>query len=488
MSTEEYLKANAPNLYKAIINKNLWFVRSTEIESTDTVIRNLAEESKEEYFSIDDVINLEKITFFPKKPFFNQSINLLVLPFAPEYVWDCRKYIFVAPVSEFIGELIMGTHQDYLTMGSHIYTEESYLLVPNDDVERIRMKYPRLRSTIVGYDYPVALSGKEGFDCIQRLKPEIDHTTPRQAVEELFDRIEREKGIEIWRAKNQTEKPNSIKPIIHGSNSGDNEFSYRVNSAGKRINIDTLLKEFRPLRVADGNSYEATGDRAYNMIYDMKTPNKYTGELSKFSLYQYVLRNEDSFSEAPVNSFYEYYTSLKIARENEFNLPLNMCKEVVVRYNQSLYNKLFNLPIYYDILFNYRLSHPENNDILDKYLDKFSHTNGDLLSPILLSLQSVEGFQNIILTRNNYIEQYELVFVNLTGDDDEDIYKAHRTAYLESFDNVNRALHEKINALKAVNGGRKSRVSRKNRKTIKKYKRRRSFKNRKNNIRMLRKV
>lgn len=254
---EKYIFEKSPELYTAIKNRNLWFVRSVSISMDDK--SSFAKYGKEEYVDMKNVLDYNNILSIPERPLFNQSINALVIPFTGENVWDCRPYIFVAPMYEYIGELVGGTQQDYLTIGTHTYSKESYLLVPNKDVDMLtKLLKPKLKSTIVGYNFPKHILGHEGNGCLSNLKNlSAGDETPRMAVEKLFDAIESEKGYDIWRLKKDLQlEGDSNVPKVKPSTSEINAYSIRINKKGDGINVDKILAAFNPLFEADGLSIE----------------------------------------------------------------------------------------------------------------------------------------------------------------------------------------------------------------------------------------
>ena len=185
-----------------IVNKNLWFVHS--IDTLDNV--NLKNEGRELYFNYSDFLDTKNLMSVPSRIEFNHSIGHLVRPFSARDIWDCHKYMFIAPMIEFMGELLGGNIGDYITVGNHKYSSESYLLVPNKELKSIQTNLPELKSTIVGYDYPEELINnktkdqKRGIDCSNALKKILrnsNKTPPRQAVNDLFLKL-REDGIDVY--------------------------------------------------------------------------------------------------------------------------------------------------------------------------------------------------------------------------------------------------------------------------------------------------
>ena len=276
INNTNYIKLNSKNLLEAIENKNLWFVHSTEIYHP-TSKYDLANYSIYSFINLEEVLDVKNILEIPTRPAFNQSINSLVFPFTDQNIWDCRKYIFVAPMAEFIGELYMGTQQDYLTLQPHVYTKESFLLVPLNEVEQVKKDFPELKSTIVGYHYPEALKDLEGgtlegYKCgsalenINNKKDVVE--TPRYAVKLLFDDIElKNPKIDIWRVKEELQWPNNnARPPLQASTKNVTNFSVRVDKYNNEYNIDHMLEKFAPLVIADNTDLEVLGNRMFNSL------------------------------------------------------------------------------------------------------------------------------------------------------------------------------------------------------------------------------
>jgi hypothetical protein len=410
-----FLQRKAPGLWTAINNKNLWFVRSTEIYNPGTQ-KQLAFDSRERYVNMTSVLDRKEIFEIPERALFNQSINLLVLPFTGINTWDCRRYIFVAPMSEFVGELVGGTHQDYLTVGSHRYTEESYLLVPNDEVEKIKIDFPNLKSTIVGYNYPKTLLGEEGVKCLNKLKDGIDTglETPRMAVENLFDKISKEKGINIWRfPKEEQYTEFGLQPKIHPTNSGKNEWSFRVDDKGKRINIDSLLEQFHALFAADQFSLEVLCEKINKIKNDLRrnVTTKSDNFISDYT--DYTDENEAKSCERIQSNYTRIYafdiTIWLESFETIFDDPYRFSSDAK-RYLIAIYDKSSNIVNYLEILHKYKKVHPENIDYINSYV--FGKPNNKLVD-ILLSLlnkKEIQPLRKIIVSLSNAISGVCLSF------------------------------------------------------------------------------
>ena len=257
-------------LQDAIDNKNLWFVRSTQIYNPLTK-DYLANYSREQYYNYADLFDYKKIFDIPEKAGFNQSINFLVIPFTIANNWECRKYIFVAPVSEFQGELWTGNLRDFLTIGPHTYTEESYLLVPQNELEQVKKDFPKLRSQIKGYNYPPQLEGLETEKCFERVSRGLgDYTTPRQAVNNLLDEIQREKGYEIWRLDPNVEAASVTSP----PNDAVGKFKL-LKPDRSDADVDGLLKllnkESTQVSAPDGSHLEQLTKKLHIAINKIKT-------------------------------------------------------------------------------------------------------------------------------------------------------------------------------------------------------------------------
>jgi len=65
--------------------------------------------------SYDELIDRTKFTKV-HRPLFNHSINTLVLPFSEYNIWDCHKYKFGAPISEYKNEIYLGNSIDITTI------------------------------------------------------------------------------------------------------------------------------------------------------------------------------------------------------------------------------------------------------------------------------------------------------------------------------------------------------------------------------------
>jgi hypothetical protein len=249
------------DLNKAIDAKHLWLVHAVE-----NLHPSLAT-GVESYYNYDELIDRTKVTTF-YRPLFNHAINTLVLPFSERNIWDCHKYIFVAPMSEYKNEIYLGNSLDITTIAYHKYTNESYLLVPNDEVDETKRKYkPGLQSQIIGYDFPdvlrnrfmqdLPLYGKQCWDALGQLdssgygtdthgKP---YVAPRKAVKDLLYKIseENEGAINIWQIQNSIDYTQSgYVPHIFNTSS---DFKYRYDEkeglsqyVHRQFNIDQLLE------------------------------------------------------------------------------------------------------------------------------------------------------------------------------------------------------------------------------------------------------
>jgi len=415
---QRHLANKAPELWAAINNKNLWLVRSTEIYNPMTM-RELAYFSTEQYVNMHDILDKKAIFEIPQRALFNQSINLLVLPFTSSYIWDCRKYIFVAPMSEFVGELVGGTHQDFLTVGSHQYTAESYLLVPNDEVEKVHADFPNLKSTIVGYNYPKRLTGKETLSCTNELlhgEYNIKEETPRLAVENLFDRISRTKGIDIWRYPQQYYNSKLRAPKQHPSNSGNNQWSFRVDKNGKSINIDECLIKFNPLFKADEFSLEKLCGHIQLMKNTLRIKNSTTNNGSFLSD---LIETETDCDKIPIalDKNYDIHAfkitrHLKEFKETQLDI-VDKYSPIAKRYLSAIYTKSSNIICYLEVLHAYKKAHPQNLEYINSYLFAIDKPNNKLADVLLILVNKAEfqPLRNLIVKISNRINEdcaYEL--------------------------------------------------------------------------------
>ena len=263
-------KGEKYKLYNAIVNKNLWFVHS--IDTLD--IENLINDGRELYFNLSDFLDSRNLLLFPQRIEFNNSIGHFVQPFSIENNWDCRKYIFVAPMIEYIGELLVGNIQDYITVGNHKYSKESYLLVPNNELSDIQKKLPNLESTIIGYDYPEEFWNKEtgwhkqGSQCFNELKKLLrsskKKTPPREAVINLFHELRENKDIDVYTVDEDMQYANSTtyEPIIRASDRDyiddeqtDLKWGKLRDKSGNLHNINIMLNSLYPIEIPDSSSF-----------------------------------------------------------------------------------------------------------------------------------------------------------------------------------------------------------------------------------------
>jgi len=425
-------KSKSEKLLKAIENKNLWFVHSTEIYNPQTMA-NLANHSRYSFIKLKDVLNRKNILEIPTRPALNQSINSLVWPFSLKNIWDCRKYIFVAPMSEFIGELYMGTQQDYLTLQPHVYTKESFLLVPYDEVKQVEQNFPKLKSQIVGYHYPPELKDKTGEECYNALKTITNKKdnieTPRYAVELLFDELEKRLGIDIWRVDREYQWPHNqrdwpdarsdfrpsttteiedARPKPWSSTAFiEDGYSYRVDKNNTPHNIDDMLDKFEPLIVADATKLELLGkllndslNRIFRNIKSAK-PIYFLSEnfINKiFNNELYWVDKSSEFSPTRKCCFcYNAYAmnmpegilalkvleyadaigadaSKQITRKNKQYFKYNPEKR---NYLRSIVDKAYNIVQYMEILNNYKNIYARRTEDFDKITNIFKNIEKD---------------------------------------------------------------------------------------------------------------
>ena len=453
---KRYLANKAPELWAAINNKNLWLVRSTEIYNPMTM-GQLAKFSREQYVKMPDILDRKAIFEIPQRALFNQCINLLVLPFTGTDIWDCRKYVFVAPMSEFVGELVGGTHQDFLTVGSHVYTTESYLLVPNDEVEKVHADFPNLKSTIVGYNYPKRLSGKETLSCTMELsrgESNIKEETPRLAVENLFDRISREKGIDIWRFPEQYQNSKLRAPKQHPTNLGNNEWAVRVDKHGAQINVDSLLIKFNPLFKADGFSLEVICNKISSIKNALRKKNVTTNDGLFLSD---IVETQPDCNDLPgrATGWYSIYvmviaSQLKDFKESQLD-EIDKYSESAREYLIAIYSKSFNIIFYLEILHAYKKNHPENVEYINSYLFGIDKPNNKLADILLLLVNKAEHqpLRRLFIRMSNHIFQNCTIMIEETFVDD--VFLQLRKQFKRKIDSAVSQLHGSIEYIKQRN-------------------------------------
>jgi hypothetical protein len=444
-----YLQRRAPALWTAIKNKNLWFVRSTEIYNPATK-GHLVTFSREQYINMPDVLNKKEIFEIPERALFNQSINVLVTPFGIGNVWDCRRYIFVAPMLEFVGELVGGVPQDFLTIGSHIYTSESYLLVPNTDVEKVKRDFPNLKSTIVGYNYPTRIFDLEGVRCLDELSIQggPGETTPREAVEQLFDRISKEKDVDIWRFPNQYVPGRGLRPEIHPSNSSNGVFAKRTKRNGTQISVFKLLEPFVSPFVADSHSLETICGKINMMKSSLRNKNR-TTETGRFI-------SDLTVHEKPCDEIGNDYYAFQIM----YNLKSFKATELdetdkyspwARTYLTALYDKSLNILCYLEVLHKYKTVHPENLDYINSYLFPIDKPNNKLADVLIRLVNSAQflPLKNLIFQISEHIASQ--CFMELELNYMGTVYPDLHTRFNQKMDEIIVSLHTEVERIKRRN-------------------------------------
>lgn len=387
-SAERYLKKNSKELYDAIMNKNLWFVRSTEIynEGLSDNLKN----GYECYFDMDRINDRNDIFSIPSKPLFNQSVNLMVLPFTSQNVWDCKKYVFVSPMKEYIGELIGGVHQDYLTMGKHKFSRESYLLVPKNEFDKVTRDFKtngNLQSTIIGYNYNPKLLGELGVDCLDQLKSEelirpsipapsesplinIENSkTPREAVNNLFLYLRNVKGINVYMPSPDYEYKNkTLVPKIRPSSDENDEYSLRLNNVNKSINVDNLLSQYGFPEIADGNVFEKMCDTISLLKTQLRTIHKLDTAKTNYNFISNIIINSNCFEwrgqctgEGNICYAWDVFSVIYniLPRKESYNktdlklTPSDRYTKSTMKYLNSIVTKSTNMILYFELLYYY---------------------------------------------------------------------------------------------------------------------------------------
>ena len=449
------------NLNKAIDDKHLWLVHAVEKLSP-----SLAIDGVESYDNYDELIDRTKFTKVPR-PLFNHAINTLVLPFSEYNIWDCHKYIFVAPMSEYKNEIYLGNSLDITTIANHKYTNESYLLVPNDEVnDTIRDYKPNLQSKIIGYDFPDVLKNKiipnfplTGQQCREGLakldssgyreqKNGKPYVAPRKAVQDLLYKISEEsKGaINIWQIQNSIDynQPGYV-PHIY-DNSSDFKFRYDEKEGvsqytHRKFYVDQLLHN----------------ENLYAELPDTTDIQKLQNEYDKYEEEYNKNGNNYLYSIKNYPDVHFLYTTMK-------DMPVFGIQKLIIdlwtyKKNKQREDNVFKLDDYHARIIDKLITKFKRylvfNEFLCAYRDKYaqSQTIENLKKNTLLIMNYLyyvdnkkfdihNRFQKLKLAFNKYTEdagkllseQYDLFIRNL----DKFIDKIHtEIERMESSDNSN---------------------------------------------------
>jgi hypothetical protein len=420
MDSLNYIQSVSEDFYNSIAEKKLWFVRSLDIYNPQTV-DNLANHSIERYFNLEHVLNPNMIFEIPERLGFNQAINNLVLPFTGTNIWDCRPYVFVAPMSEFVGELYGGTQQDYLTIGAgHTYTEESFLLVPESEVEKIKASFPGLRATVVGYKYPKdALYGKEGVSCFNALHElkSLNGTieTSRLAVNKLL------KSVGAWTLPEELQYLSHAVhniPVTLASNSTKSEYSIRYNmTKGDKHNVNVMLSTYSDLSMADNTPLETI--TKYVKYFKTNYLNKY----NKDAILLIDIGNKiECISDIyPMN-----FTRLNFAANSILNDPnfLSKYNQTVQNFLTIVINKIINIPYMIEIL--YTIIKSVDQPLKDKLINAMLKRDEWLQIALLNTMQAHPELKR---AGDILIKHFHMKCIEWEDDDEEAKYPEITTNY-----------------------------------------------------------
>ena len=286
---ENYLSYTNPRLYDAIQNKHLWFVHSINLRNPiEEVVGPMKKYGRESYGKENEYKKAYFLRLEPR-PIIHHAINYFVTPFLSQYIWDCRPYVFVAPLSEFIGELYVGNDQDFLTFGPHTYSSESFLIVPESERKQIKKEFPGIQSTILGYNYNETLREQERQNCQERIgalapiypSSVAESETAREAVNNLFALLRQRRGINTWKfpnvyqyeSKNEHKKPRGAISLNSRNNIG-----IRSNKKGRFHDVNRLLADsFKQIQADDAFliTEEITNSLRKNLNMAIKKPDNH---------------------------------------------------------------------------------------------------------------------------------------------------------------------------------------------------------------------
>jgi hypothetical protein len=452
------------SIKEAIENKNLWFVHSIDSlyqfngTGQSVPIESLSKYGTESYFDFTEMF-IRGNTSVPSKIELHHFINGLVLPFSDNDIWDCYKYVFVAPMKEFIGELYMGKSFDYATLQPHKYSRESFLLVPNDEVDKIKRDFPGLLSNVKGYNYPQLLSdesgnpnrGKECFNALRTLEDNGDYETPRMAVEKLFDELEEKLHVKIWRLKEEDifEKEKINVPRVINESKPPKRIN---NNSGKEYDIDKMLIKIGNKET--GKPSEGDFRKIIKRINELRSTLKIgnDGSLGK-KLKDKINQTTDAIQEN-CNEFYEIPTQLSL---ETFRL-IKSIKHNLVSYfgdnNKSLfrfsnfhkriiYNTIDTaayLLLIYEILNNYKRMYPTTTSFID-LLTRFNSLSVNKTERFIYKLKTsrvVNGRRGLYYFFNNIYERYSKFCIDWDepAQEDHSINNSAVTEYITRLDEL----------------------------------------------------
>lgn len=360
---ERYVRDKSPELFEAIMNKNLWLTRS--VIPSWASLDSRRPSTTEFYGDFDRFLDRKRFFEVPTKPAFNFTVNGLVIPFPPSQIWDCRPYLLVSPMKHFIGEIYAGNSRDLITLGPHTYKKGSYFLYPKSMRERVMENssfgYGGLflsnEVELVEYDDMGEVIERELDQCFDALSAarlqNNGKQTIRYALEKLFDRIEEEQNIDIWRIpesiqyanpmpdeKNESGRPillrrptkdirNNLEPVQVANHRGEQLYSYRYTKNNDVIDVDTLLSTvYTRVEVDQSNSETLSNDyqRALGYIQGYKTVFPVTiletgrvdfSKLQNFpSLYDMVSDIENLNKELNINNIGKYVITTRVRMSN----------------------------------------------------------------------------------------------------------------------------------------------------------------------------
>jgi hypothetical protein len=428
---ELYIYEKSPTLYEAIKNKNLWLVRSFTGFNKDEKNTSMYKNGSDNDGDLDNFLNINKSLNITNKPVLNHSINTLVIPFSQSNNWECGKYILVSPMSEYIGELIGGTQKDYITIGNHKFTSETYFLVPNDELNYIKTNFTKLQAQIIGYDYPNELSNKTQQECMSKVKQIYSakkFITPRIAVENLLTKISQDLGYDIWRINQELLSTIYDDTKVQSNNYKNNPYSIRLDKKGIKINIDEMLDKFATVFDPDTHSLVVnilniqTIKRKIilNDVSNCKDKNTFNNE-KKNDCNRFICEFDNLIDQCEIlNVLYQDSSKcfcLEIARNNisinrdlynleegndDYNKKSITSKSIkyndtTIKFLESIVNKSYTLGIYLEILF--MLKNKYDNEELNNFLTKYLKSNDENLLNSLYSFFTQN--KDIIDTLNN---------------------------------------------------------------------------------------